>query len=86
MALKTLHLNVPGLYERPAVGTSCCVTSAEALIAQELWMLPGVLDAEIDAQGGRVRVDFDPALVSSDAISEALSEIGYPAAARPPTE
>ena len=49
-------------------------------------MLPGVLDAEIDARRGRVRVDFDPAVVSSEAVAEALAEIGYPAATLRPTE
>lgn len=85
MPRKTILFEVPGLYERPAVGTSCCVTSAEALIAQELWMLPGVHDAEIDTRQGLVRVEFDPVVVSDGAILEALSEIGYPAAARRPT-
>ena len=76
MATTTLLLEVPGLYERPAIGTSCCVTSAEALVAQELWMLPGVDEAEIDAGAGRVLVTYDSAAVSADQIAEATAPIG----------
>jgi hypothetical protein len=75
---ETLVFNIPGLIERPAVGTSCCVTSAEALIAQELWMLPGVLDTEIDAWGGIVTIAYDADLVAPDEITLALTDIGYP--------
>ncbi len=78
--LATLVLDVPGLVDRPAVGTSCCVTTAEALIAQELWMLPGIADADIDARGGRVVVSFDPEQVSGAEIRTALGEVGYPPA------
>ena len=78
--LTTLELEVPGLVERPAVGTSCCVTSAEALIAQELWMLPGVADTAIDPWAGRVTVSFDPDRVTPDDIRTALAEVGYPPA------
>ena len=75
-----VRLEVPGMVDRPAVGTSCCVTSAEALIAQELWMLPGILDAQIDARAGRLEVEFDADLVSLEQIGAALEEVGYPAA------
>jgi copper chaperone CopZ len=78
--LRTLTLEIPGLVERPAVGTSCCVTSAEALIAQELWMLPGIADTSIDPYAGRVTVSFDPRRVTADEIRSALAEVGYPAA------
>ena len=78
--LTTLVLEIPGLVERPAVGTSCCVTTAEALIAQELWMLPGIADTGIDPHAGRVTVSFDPARVSADEIRAALAEVGYPVA------
>jgi copper chaperone CopZ len=74
----TLVFQVPGLLDRPAVGTSCCVTSAEALIAQELFMLPGVNDAEIDPRTGRVSVEVDPDAVSRSDVERALAEIGYP--------
>lgn len=77
-ARSTLSLEVPGLVDRPAVGTSCCVTSAEALIAQELFMLPGIEDAEIDPRRGRVLVSFDPRRLSAAEIVAALAEVGYP--------
>lgn len=67
------------MIERPAVGTSCCVTSAEALIAQELWMLPGVRDAEIDPRRGWVDLAYEPETVSVGEILAALSDVGYPA-------
>ncbi|MFN8523690.1 MAG: cation transporter [Chloroflexota bacterium] len=73
------ELDIPGIVDRPAVGTSCCVTSAVALVAQELWMLPGVLDAEIDERTGRVRVERDPSVLDTERLVEALAEIGYPA-------
>jgi hypothetical protein len=76
--LTSLMLRVPGLIDRPAVGTSCCVTSAEALIAQELFMLPGLDDAEIDPIGGLVHVRFDPDALTVEEITTALGEIGYP--------
>jgi copper chaperone CopZ len=75
-----LQLQVPAMVDQPAVGTSCCVTSAEALVAQELWMLPGVADAEIDPLTGSVVVDYDPAALQPDEIAAALREIGYPPA------
>lgn len=68
---------VPDLIERPAVGTSCCASTAEAIIAQELSMLPGVLDLTIDALAGTLELEYDPALVSEREIREALDEIGY---------
>ncbi|MCC7106687.1 MAG: heavy-metal-associated domain-containing protein [Chloroflexi bacterium] len=80
MSAERLELEVPAMLVRPAVGTSCCVTPAEALIAQELWMLPGVLDAEIDARTGHVVVEFDPEVVDRAAILDALGQIGYPPA------
>jgi copper chaperone CopZ len=78
--LVTLVLEIPALVERPAVGTSCCVTSAEALIAQELWMLPGIADTDIDPYVGRVTISFDPRRVTADEIRAALAEVGYPPA------
>lgn len=77
--VRRLRLEVPGLIDRPAVGSSCCVTSAEALIAQELWMLPGIQDATIDPRGGRVHLTYESGTVSVGEILAALSEVGYPA-------
>jgi hypothetical protein len=79
-ANQQLALSIPLLVERPAVGTSCCVTTAEALIAQELWMLPGILELAIDPRTGRVDLTYDASVVSPGMISTALGEIGYPPA------
>jgi copper chaperone CopZ len=79
MSTTSHRLEVRGLVDRPAVGTTCCVTTAEALVAQELWMLPGIVDATIDPRSGIVEVVIEPAHVSLDEIRQALSEIGYPA-------
>ena len=76
---KQVCLDVPGLIERPAVGTSCCASTAEAIIAQELSMLPGIADVEVDLQAAQVAVTYDPAAVDLEGITTALDDIGYPA-------
>ena len=76
--VKTLRLHVPGLIDRPAVGTSCCASTAEAIVAQELAMLPGVDDVAIDCAAGIVTVTYLPAAVSDEEITAALSDVGYP--------
>ena len=73
-----LHLDVPGLIERPAVGTTCCASTAEAIIAMELTMLPGIEDVTVDVDGAKVDVTYDPRAVSADEIGAALEEVGYP--------
>ena len=73
-----LRLDVPGLVERPAVGTTCCAATAEAIIAQELTMLPGIDDVAVDVDGAIVSVTYDPAAVSQAEIETALEEVGYP--------
>ena len=78
MTSVTVHLDVPAILERPAVGTTCCASTAEAIIAQELTMLPGISDVEVDVDGATVDVTYDPGAVSWDEISTALDEIGYP--------
>jgi copper chaperone CopZ len=75
---RKVHLDVPAILERPAVGTTCCASTAEAIIAQELSMLPGIADVEVDVDGATVDVTYDPEAVSWDDISTALDEIGYP--------
>jgi copper chaperone CopZ len=75
---KTLRLHVPGLIERPAVGTGCCASTAEAIVAQELSMLPGIDEITIDCPTGHVQVTYQPAAVSQNDIEAALEEIGYP--------
>ena len=76
---KRVELDVPGLIERPAVGTTCCASTAEAIIAQELTMLPGIADIAIDLAAAKVAVTYEPAAVDLPTITAALEEIGYPA-------
>jgi len=76
---KTLDLHVPGLIEPPAVGTTCCASTAEAIVAQELSMLPGIDDLAIDCSAGTVQVTYQPSAVTHDQITAALEDIGYPA-------
>jgi hypothetical protein len=78
--LVSLQLRVPGLIDRPAIGTSCCVTTADAMLAQELWMTPGVEDVRIDGPNGLIELRYDPQLISPDQITTGLAEVGYPAA------
>jgi copper chaperone CopZ len=80
---EVLRLLVPELIERPAVGTSCCASTAEAIIAQELTMLGGIEDVVVKCAAGEVHLTFDPAATSIAAICAALDEIGYPASAAP---
>ncbi len=77
--LQVVRLSVPGLIERPAVGTSCCASTAEAIVAQELSMLPGIADVNIDQPRGEITVSYEPASVDLEVIQAALDEIGYPA-------
>jgi len=79
-AVATICWRVPELAERPAVGTSCCASTAEAIVAQELSMLPGVDDVLIDCAAGTVEVRYVAALVTPDEIASSLAEIGYPPA------
>ena len=62
------------------MGTTCCVSTAEAIIAQELSLFPGVVDLSVDAAGGEVVVSFAPDQVSEDELAAALGEVGYPPA------
>ncbi len=77
--LQVVRLSVPGLIERPAVGTSCCASTAEAIVAQELSMLPGITDVSVDQPRGEITVAYEPDSVDLDVIQAALDEIGYPA-------
>ena len=77
--LQVVRLSVPGLIERPAVGTSCCASTAEAIVAQELSMLPGITDVNVDQPRGEITVAYEPASVDLEVIRAALDEIGYPA-------
>jgi copper chaperone CopZ len=79
-AARVARLDIPELVERPVVGTTCCASTAEAIVVQELLMLPGIGDVAVDPRAGTVMVSFDPAVASLDEIRAALAEIGYPAA------
>ncbi len=74
----TLTWHVPALVERPVVGTSCCASTAEALIASELFLLPGVIDLVVDVPGGTLTVVLDPRKADVSVVVDALGEIGYP--------
>jgi copper chaperone CopZ len=71
--------HVPALDERPVVGTSCCIATAEAIIAQELSLFPGIDDVAVDLDRAVVEITFQPALVSEAELRRALAEIGYAA-------
>jgi copper chaperone CopZ len=64
--------------ERPVVGTTCCASTAEAIVVQEMSLLPGVEDVAVDCAAGTVEVAYQPANVSEGEIAAALAEIGYP--------
>ncbi|MSQ42592.1 MAG: heavy-metal-associated domain-containing protein [Chloroflexi bacterium] len=68
---------LPGLLERPAVGTSCCATTAEALIASELSLVPGIVDIAIDTTTGWISVRIDPEATTATDVADALSDVGY---------
>ena len=76
---QVVRLSVPGLIDRPAVGTSCCASTAEAIVAQELSMLPGIADVSVDQARGEITVTYEPGSVDLEVIQAALDEIGYPA-------
>jgi hypothetical protein len=50
------------------------------MLAQELWMTPGVEDVRIDSSNGLVELRYDPLLISPHQIATGLAEVGYPAA------
>ena len=68
---------LPDLLERPAVGTSCCATTAEALIASELSLVPGIVDLAIDASTGWISIRIDPTATTATDVADALSDVGY---------
>lgn len=68
---------LPGLLERPAVGTSCCATTAEALIASELSLIPGIVNIAIDTATGWISVQIDPKATTPTDVADALRDVGY---------
>jgi copper chaperone CopZ len=78
--VETVRWHLPNLIEQPVVGTSCCASTAEAIVAQELSMLRGIEDVAVDAAAGFVTVTFRPEIVSAAQVADALAEVGYPPA------
>lgn len=56
---------------------ACSVTIEKALAK-----VPGVAATQVDTKAGTVTVDFDAERTSVPAIARAISEAGFPAAAR----
>lgn len=56
-------------------GMSC--SHCERAVDSAVGSLPGVLQSEADAKGCTVKVTFDEAVVSAEAIIEAIEEEGY---------
>ena len=68
--MATTVLNVPDI--------SC--EHCERTITSALTPVPGVQQVKVDIPAKRVRVDYDDATVSIDAIKEVLQEEDYPVA------
>lgn len=69
--MQTIRLNVSGI--------TC--EGCEQRIARAVGRLVGVSDIQADHRSGSVRVVFDPARVSDDAIRTAIVRAGYEVAA-----
>jgi copper chaperone len=69
--MQTISLNVSGM--------TC--GGCEERIARALRRIPGISAIEADHRSGAVRVIFDPARVSDDAIRAAIERAGYEVAA-----
>lgn len=79
-AVATVSWHLPDMLERPVVGTTCCVSTAEAIVAQELSMLPGIQNIEVDVERGQIDITYLPVSVTPDDLADALSDVGYPPA------
>ena len=57
-------------------GMSCghCVRSIQEALDAHLKLA----EREVDLEGGRLKVSFDPALASVEAIAQTMDEAGYP--------
>lgn len=77
---ETIRFTVPGLIERPAIASGCCVTLAEAIIRNDLLEWRGVRDVEVDDAAGTVTVRYDPVRIGVTTIRDSLSAIDYSAA------
>lgn len=59
----------------PVVGMACSACSAN--VEHKLQSLPGVTAAAVSLVGRSVLVDYDPALISLEAMKQAVNDIGY---------
>jgi copper chaperone CopZ len=75
---RTVRWQLPGILERPAVGTSCCASTAEAIVAQELSLQDGVTDFVVDMAAGTVEITYRPDQVVEAILAAALADVGYP--------
>lgn len=58
-------------------GMTCngCVNA----VKRALTNLPGVEDADVDLEGGRAKVTYDPARASVEAMTTTIGQLGYSA-------
>lgn len=58
-------------------GMTCngCVNAVRNILKS----IPGVEDADVDLNGGRAKVTYDPAQSSTEAMVTAIGELGYTA-------
>lgn len=63
------------VYETPVSGMTC--RPCEDTILEALLATPGVLRAEVSYWKATVRITYDPALITADALSGLLTGIGY---------
>lgn len=54
-------------------------TSCSKLIEMTLGEMEGVSSVSVDYEGGKGRIEYDPAVVSRDDIATAVGSIGYEA-------
>ena len=68
--------------ELKVTGMTCngCVNT----VRKALKAIPGVEDADVDLEGGRAMVTYDPAKASTEAMVSAVGAAGYSAASEEP--
>jgi len=57
----------------PAISCDTCKNAIEGALRP----LPGVREAQVDVAARQVRVDFDEAAITRDALTAAIEEQGY---------
>jgi Cu+-exporting ATPase len=67
MSIETLDL--------PVHGMTCgnCARSVERTLAST----PGVTKVQVELEGGRAKVEFDPSLVTREVLVGAVRDLGY---------